>query len=80
MSAAISPELRAARSRAGKLGTLRRWGGRRIVRLDTLDPTVRAVVLNLVETNERVSREMAAGDSGTPAADVEGTRDADHAA
>ena len=37
MSAEISEELRAARSRAGKLGSASRWGGRRIVRLNELD-------------------------------------------
>lgn len=45
--------------KAGIAGSAARWGGRRIVRLDALDPTVRAVIVNLVETAERIARERA---------------------
>jgi hypothetical protein len=50
----------------GRLGAQKRWGGRRIVRLDTLDPTVRAVVVNLVETAERIAREKAVTEGQSP--------------
>ncbi len=52
---------------AGRLGARRKWGERRIVRLDALDPAVRAVVVNLVETAERIAREKAAAVSETSA-------------
>lgn len=48
----VPVELRAARSRAGKLGSASRWGGRRIVRLDGLDTHVRAAILALVAADE----------------------------
>jgi hypothetical protein len=38
-----------AKVRAGTAGMLARWGPRRIVRLDDLDPAVRQAVLTLVE-------------------------------
>jgi hypothetical protein len=52
----ISPELREARSRAGQVGTLHRWGPRRIARLDQLDPAVAAAVRALIEADTAAKR------------------------
>jgi hypothetical protein len=46
--AAITDELRAARSRAGKLGAASKWGGQRIVRLDRLDPDTSRLIRALL--------------------------------
>lgn len=48
MSAEISDELRAARSRAGKQGSRSRWGERRVVRLDQLDPDTARLIRALL--------------------------------
>lgn len=48
MSGPITDELRAARSRAGKLGAARKWGGQRIVRLDELDPDTARLIRALL--------------------------------
>ncbi len=61
MSTEISAELRAARSRAGKLGSASKWGGQRIVRIDSLDPRVRAAVLALVQADAAAREEAASG-------------------
>lgn len=60
------------RVQRGKLGAAKRWGERRVVRLDGLDPVVRRVILNLIETSERIAREKAAAEGQSPAtADAE---------
>jgi hypothetical protein len=47
---------------AGKRGALKRWGPQRVVRLDSLDPTVAAVIRAIIDANEK-----AAAVSETPA-------------
>lgn len=47
---------------AGRRGGLKRWGGRRIVRLDSLQPTVRAAVVALVAADAAARTKMTAPD------------------
>lgn len=58
MSGSISPELRAARSRAGKQGSAARWGPRRIVRLDTLDPATAGVIRAILRAQENAAARL----------------------
>ena len=55
MSAQISEELRAARSRAGKRGAASKWGPRRVVRLDQLDPSVASVIRAILKAEENAA-------------------------
>lgn len=45
-----------AKVRAGQAGALSRWGPQRIVRLDSLDPRVRAAVVALIRADEEVRK------------------------
>ena len=44
----------------GRLGALKKWGGRRIVRLDQLDPRVREAVLALIRADEQANEKASA--------------------
>ncbi len=44
---------------AGRRGARRRWGEQRVARLDQLDPTVRLVILALVEADKAARTERA---------------------
>ena len=46
------PEKNPVKVAAGRAGAQKRWGDRRVVRLDSLDPRVRAAVLALVDADE----------------------------
>ncbi len=52
----ISPELRAARSRGGRLGSASRWGPPRVARLDDLDPRIRDAVLALIRADQAAKK------------------------
>lgn len=57
----VVPERNPVKVRAGRMGGRARWGEPRVLRLDTLPPSVRAGVLALVEA-ERNAREREAGE------------------
>lgn len=57
----------------GRMGALRRWGGQRIVRLDSLEPSVAAAVRALVAADQAARKEAAADDQGPAAASAEVT-------
>jgi hypothetical protein len=42
---------------AGRSGALKRWGGQRIVRLDSFDPTVRDALLALLRAMDGARKE-----------------------
>ena len=68
MSREISAELRAARSRAGRLGAASKWGGQRIVRLDKIDPATAGVIRAiLVAADHAAKKEAGPADNGGPA-------------
>ena len=52
----LSPELRAARSRGGRLGSASRWGPQRVARLDSLEPPIRAAVLALIQADQAAKK------------------------
>ena len=76
----------------GRKGALRRWGGQRIVRLDSLPPNVRWAVRTLIEADASAAQARAADLHTVPnekaavvsemstTAGGEGTHDADSAA
>lgn len=51
----------------GRAGARKRWGGRRIVRLDRLDPPVREAVLALVAADEAAKAAAKAAEAAAPA-------------
>lgn len=56
-----------AKVRAGVAGSRARWGERRIVRLDSLDPAVAAVIRALVAAEASARNEKGSAVSETPA-------------
>ena len=50
------------RVEGGRKGALRRWGGRRVVRLDSVDPTVAAAIRFLIQADEDAKKVRAAAD------------------
>lgn len=44
-----------AKVRAGKIGMARRWGPRRVVRLDQLDPSVANVIRAILKAEENAA-------------------------
>jgi hypothetical protein len=65
------------KQRAGRIGSRKRWGPRRIVRLDTLPPVIGHVIRELVAAAEAAEREKAAAvsEKNAAAAEQEGHAD-----
>lgn len=64
-------EIREAQREGGRLGSRRRWGERRRVRLDALRPEARRLILALLEAAEADAREKSALET-QPGGDPEG--------
>ena len=65
--------------RAGQLSAARRWGTQATVRIDDLQPTVRAAVLALIRANE-AAKKAAPNANGTASKESRRASVADHPA
>lgn len=57
-----------SKAEAGRLGARTRWGPRRVVRLDTLEPPIAAAVRALIAADEAARKRKPADVSETPSA------------
>lgn len=65
------------KARAGAIGAERRWGARRVVRLDQLDPNVAAAVRALIAVDKAAKNQKAGPVSETSGPATEADRGSD---